>query len=87
MSYAFSITKLLLTVPVAPILALFGEQVAKQFLSHSTSWLDCLIFAVNPISIITGATSAIRVGGSRWLKSVIGRAGEAEATAELELMR
>jgi len=66
---------------------LFGEQVALQFLSHSTSWIENFIFACAPIGILTSVVSAIRVGGSRWLKAVIGRAREPEASAELELMR
>ncbi|KAF8854325.1 hypothetical protein BDZ45DRAFT_555429, partial [Acephala macrosclerotiorum] len=57
-----------------------------QFLSHSTSWVENLIFALLPIGILTTVVSAIRVGGSRWLKAVIGRAREPEAVAELELM-
>lgn len=71
---------------LAPLLALFGEQVTLQFLSHSTSWVENLIFALLPIGILTTVVSAIRVGGSRWLKAVIGRAREPEAVAELELM-
>ncbi|KAI5791342.1 hypothetical protein FPQ18DRAFT_409396, partial [Pyronema domesticum] len=71
---------------LGPLLSLFGERVTMQFLSHSTSWLDNLIFACGPIGIITAASSAIRVAGSRGLKNIIGRAREAEAQAELEFM-
>jgi hypothetical protein len=31
---------------LAPILALFGEQVAKQFMAGSTTWEDNIIFAM-----------------------------------------
>ncbi|KAK6350304.1 hypothetical protein TWF696_006535 [Orbilia brochopaga] len=71
---------------LAPLLALFGEQVAKQFLSQSLSWLDSVIFAMAPLGIITAIVSAIRVGGPRWLRAVIGRARESKGEAELELM-
>ncbi|KAK6512025.1 hypothetical protein TWF481_000923 [Arthrobotrys musiformis] len=71
---------------LAPLLALFGEQVAKQFLSQSLSWLDCVIFAMAPLGIITAIVSAIRVGGPTWLRAVIGRAREGKGDAELELM-
>jgi hypothetical protein len=72
---------------LGPLLTLFGERVAIQYLSHSTSWLECLIFACAPLGILTAVVSAIRVGGTRWLKSVVGRAREPEANVELELMR
>lgn len=34
---------------LAPLLTLFGEQVAKQFLSQSMGWADNIIFAVAPL--------------------------------------
>ncbi|KAF3313189.1 hypothetical protein TWF173_006152 [Orbilia oligospora] len=71
---------------LAPLLALFGEQVAKQYLSQSLSWLDCVIFAMAPLGIITAIISAIRVAGPIWLRAVIGRARESKGDAELELM-
>ncbi|KAF3085987.1 hypothetical protein TWF103_001869 [Orbilia oligospora] len=71
---------------LAPLLALFGEQVAKQYLSQSLSWLDCAIFAMAPLGIITAIVSAIRVAGPIWLRAVIGRARESKGDAELELM-
>ncbi|KAK6352268.1 hypothetical protein TWF730_009099 [Orbilia blumenaviensis] len=71
---------------LAPLLALFGEQVAKQYLSQSLSWLDAIIFAMAPLGIITAIVSAIRIGGPRWLRAVIGRARESKGSAELELM-
>ncbi|KAI5797869.1 hypothetical protein DFH27DRAFT_560607 [Peziza echinospora] len=71
---------------IAPLLALFGEQFAKQFMSQSTSWLENVIFAMAPLGILTAIVGAIRVGGPSWLKALIGRARENRATVELELM-
>lgn len=34
---------------LAPLLTLFGEQVAMQFLSQSMGWADNIIFAVAPL--------------------------------------
>ncbi|KAF9775657.1 hypothetical protein IL306_006208 [Fusarium sp. DS 682] len=39
-----------------------------------------------PLGIITILVSAIRVGGPKWLKAIIGRAKENTAAAEIELM-
>jgi hypothetical protein len=55
-------------------------------MSESTSWIDCLIFSLAPLGIITTIVGAIRVGGPSWLKVLIGRAKETFATAELEIM-
>lgn len=71
---------------VAPILALFGEQFARQFLSESLTWLDHLIFAMVPLGIITAVTGAIRVQGPHIAKAFIGRARENRALVEFELM-
>ncbi|KAM0435852.1 hypothetical protein ACHAPT_002743 [Fusarium lateritium] len=71
---------------IAPILALFGDQFARQFMSESLTWLDHLIFAMVPLGIITSITGAIRVQGSPILRAFIGRAKENRALAELELM-
>lgn len=71
---------------LAPILALFGEQVAKQYMSQSMSWVEDIIFAMAPLGIITAMTGAIRVGGARWMKAVIGRAREGNGVVEAELM-
>lgn len=71
---------------LAPILALFGEQVAKQYMSHSMTWMENLIFAMGPLGIITAITGAIRVGGPAWLKALIGRAREGNGVVEMELM-
>jgi hypothetical protein len=71
---------------LAPILALSGEQVAKRFMSQSTCWADNIIFAMAPLGVITAVVGAIRVGGPAWLKAIIGRARESQATVEVELM-
>ena len=71
---------------LAPILALFGEQVAKQYMSHSMSRIEDLIFAMAPLGIITAITGAIRVGGPSYLKAIIGRAREGKGVVEVELM-
>ena len=70
---------------LTPIVALFGEQVSKQFLAQSTTFVECLLFALAPLGILTGVVSAIRVGGYPWLKAVVGRAAESRAAAGLEL--
>jgi hypothetical protein len=59
---------------LAPILALFGENVANQYMSHSTSWIEDLIFAIGPLGIITAMSGAIRVGGPSYLQAIIDRA-------------
>lgn len=70
---------------LAPILALFGEQVTKQFLSESTTRLDTFIFAMVPLGILTAVVSAIRVCGGPSLRAFIGRAQEGGGVAEAEL--
>lgn len=71
---------------LAPLLALFGENVAKQFLAGSMGWTDNIIFAMAPLGIITVIVSAIRVSGRpKWLKSLIGRAREGRGDVEIEL--
>ncbi|KAF4460127.1 ankyrin repeat [Fusarium albosuccineum] len=71
---------------LAPLLALFGEQVTMQFISQSMGWADNILLAMAPIGIITTIVSAIRVGGPSWLKALIGRARENLAAAESDLM-
>ncbi|KAI5840956.1 hypothetical protein BZA05DRAFT_315711, partial [Tricharina praecox] len=80
-----SFTNNLLT-DLAPILALFGEQVTKQFLSQTITWYDCVIFAIFPLGIITTVVSAIRVAAPNSWKALVGRARESRAMAELELL-
>ncbi|KAK2807284.1 hypothetical protein FQN50_005437 [Emmonsiellopsis sp. PD_5] len=69
-----------------PLLALFGEQFARQFMSQSLSWLDHIVFAMVPLGIVTAVIGAIRVCGPKWARAVIGRARETRAVAEIELM-
>ncbi|KAK7420800.1 hypothetical protein QQX98_002604 [Neonectria punicea] len=71
---------------IAPILALFGEQFARQYTSESMTWLDHFIFAMVPLGILTTITGAIRVQGPRIARAFIGRARENRALAEIELM-
>ncbi|KAF8541742.1 hypothetical protein BDD12DRAFT_731468, partial [Trichophaea hybrida] len=71
---------------LAPLLALFGEQFAKQFMSQSMNWLDHIVFAMAPLGILTAIVAAIRVGGPSWLRAVVGRARENLAAVEVELM-
>ncbi|KAK0707370.1 hypothetical protein B0H67DRAFT_495105, partial [Lasiosphaeris hirsuta] len=70
---------------IAPLIALFGEQVTKQFLSESTGILDNIIFGMAPLGILTAVVSAIRVYGWPSMKAFIGRAQEAHGVAEAEL--
>ncbi|ERF75710.1 hypothetical protein EPUS_01540 [Endocarpon pusillum Z07020] len=69
-----------------PLLTLFGEQATKQFLSMSMGWADNILLAMGPIGIITIAVSAIRIGGLRLLKAVIGRSRDSRASAEQEFL-
>ncbi|KAM6516372.1 hypothetical protein FALCPG4_014556 [Fusarium falciforme] len=75
-----------LLTDVAPILALFGDAFAKQFMSESLRWVDHLIFAMVPLGIITTITAAIRVRGMQVAKAFIGCARQNRALAEIELM-
>ena len=46
-----------LATDLAPILQLFGEQVTLQYLAESTSVLDCIIFAMAPLGVLTAVVS------------------------------
>ncbi|RYP76419.1 hypothetical protein DL771_001858 [Monosporascus sp. 5C6A] len=74
-----------LATDLGPLLALFGENMTKQYLSESTSFVDYFIFAMAPIGIITAIISTIRVCGSSALRAFIGRAQEGNGTVEAEL--
>ncbi|CAI7636328.1 unnamed protein product [Penicillium bialowiezense] len=74
-----------LATDLAPFLSLFGEQITKQYLSESTTWVDYFIFAMAPMGILTGIVSAIRVCGTPSLRAFIGRAQEGAGNAEAEL--
>ncbi|XEV01294.1 hypothetical protein FSHL1_006581 [Fusarium sambucinum] len=71
---------------LGPVLALFGEQFARQFLSETFTWYDHLIFACVPLGIMTAIAGAIRVEGRPVLKAFIGRARQNKAAAEIEYM-
>ncbi|KAI6770710.1 hypothetical protein HG531_009565 [Fusarium graminearum] len=71
---------------IGPILALFGEQFARQFLSETFTWEDHIIFACIPLGIMTAISGAIRVQGNGLFRAVIGRARENHAAAEIEYM-
>lgn len=57
---------------LAPLLTLFGEQVTKQFLSRSLGWADNILLAMGPLGIMAVIVGAIRVGGVRQLKAIVG---------------
>lgn len=69
-----------LAADLAPLLALFGEQATKQFLSESINILDNIIFALAPLGIITAVVSVIRVRGGPSLRAFVGRAQESRRT-------
>ena len=71
---------------LVPLLALFGEEVSKQFMSQAMGWVDDIIFAMCPLGIITAMVSAIRAGGTPSLKALIGRAREPVGAIEIELL-
>ena len=48
--------------------------------------MDHMAFAIAPLGIPTAISAAIRVGGPRWMKALIGRSREDPAAIELELM-
>ena len=58
---------------IGPLITLFGEQATKQFLSISMGWADNILLAMGPIGVITIVVSAIRIGGYRFFKAIIGR--------------
>ena len=74
-----------LATDLAPFLSLFGEQLTKQYLSESTTFLDYFIFAMAPMGILTALVSAIRVCGGPSLRAFVGRAQEGSGNAETEL--
>ena len=70
---------------LTPLIALFGEQPTKQFLSESLTLLDYFIFAMAPLGILTAVVSAIRVRGGPSVRAFIGRAQEGTGVSEAEL--
>ncbi|KAF4966368.1 hypothetical protein FSARC_5938 [Fusarium sarcochroum] len=73
---------------LAPLLTLFGEQVTKQFLSMSMGWADNVLLSMGPLGIMTIIVSAIRIGGDKKMKALVGRkrARESYSVAEQELL-
>jgi len=71
---------------LAPLLALFGDQFAKQFMSQSMSLTENVIFACAPLGILTAVVGAIRVGGPTSMKAIIGRTTEPKGMVEMELL-
>lgn len=71
---------------LAPLLTLFGEQVTKQFLSLSLGWADNFLLAMGPLGIRTIIVSAIRVGGVKKLKAVVGRCVRVECSDSLFIL-
>lgn len=70
----------------APLITLFGDQITKQFLSESISFLDNFIFCLAPLGVLTAVVSAIRVCGNSSLRAFIGRGQEDPGSAERELL-
>ncbi|KAG7410811.1 hypothetical protein Forpe1208_v009908 [Fusarium oxysporum f. sp. rapae] len=71
---------------LAPLLSLFRKQVTKQFLSMSMGWADNTLLAMGPLGVITIVVSAIRVGGDKRLRALIGSVRESQSVAEQELL-
>ncbi|KAK7969333.1 hypothetical protein PG996_002230 [Apiospora saccharicola] len=71
---------------LAPLLTLFGNEVTKQFLAISMGIPDAAILGIAPIGIMTDTVSAIRVGGSYLMKSVIDRARDSPDDEEKYLL-
>ncbi|KFA51966.1 hypothetical protein S40293_09492 [Stachybotrys chartarum IBT 40293] len=74
-----------LATDLGPLLALFGDNMTRQYLSESTSFLDYFIFAMGPVGILSAIVSTIRVCGSPSLRAFIGRSQEGDGIVEVEL--
>ena len=61
-------------------------QVAKQYRSQSTSWVEDVVIAYTTLGILTTIVRAIRVGGATWMKAIVGHARESEGAVKVELM-
>lgn len=55
------------------LLTLFGDEATKQFLATSLNSVDTALLGIAPLGIMTIIVSAVRVGGSPLMKSLIGR--------------
>lgn len=71
---------------LGPLLALFGAEITTQFMSQTVSWYDDIILAIAPLGVVTAMVGAIRVGGPRMLRTLIGRARESRAGIEIGLL-
>ncbi|KAL6856771.1 hypothetical protein J3F83DRAFT_769497 [Trichoderma novae-zelandiae] len=71
---------------IASTFTFLFERFTTQHLAQSLVFHDYVAIAASPIDITLVAISAIRVGGPPWLKAVVGRAAEATAAVEQELM-
>ncbi|KAF8854007.1 hypothetical protein BDZ45DRAFT_597700, partial [Acephala macrosclerotiorum] len=70
----------------APLLTLFGDESTKQFLATSMGWADDILLGIAPIGIVTIVICAIRIGGNKFLKSLIGRARDSRHDDEIEIL-
>ena len=70
---------------VAPFLALFGDQLVREFMSQSSCWPDYIIFSMGPLGITVALIIAVRLCGPPGLKGIIGKGRESMSEAELEL--
>jgi hypothetical protein len=71
---------------LGPLLALFGGQVIRQFLSMSIGWADDVLLAIGSLGIVTVAVSAIRIRGSKTEKALIWRLVEDAPSLGLALV-
>ena len=58
---------------LAPLLALFGDELTKQYLATSVRSLDSVLLSIAPVGVPAIIVSAIRVGGHRFMKALVGR--------------
>ncbi|KAK1755545.1 hypothetical protein QBC47DRAFT_445709 [Echria macrotheca] len=70
----------------APLLTLFGDEVTKQYLATSMSIADNILLGIAPIGLMTIIVSSIRVGGNRFMKSIVGRARDSPDDEEKEML-
>jgi len=71
---------------LAPLIALFGQDVSKQFLSQSIDWWDDILFSMAPVGILTIVLGAIRIAGDKTLRNIFGRAKEPPSVSEAEFL-
>ncbi|KAK4450838.1 hypothetical protein QBC34DRAFT_460036 [Podospora aff. communis PSN243] len=60
-----------LATDLAPLVALFGEQATKRFLSETTTIWDSIIFTATRIGILTAVVSVIREDVAAYLSGVL----------------